>query len=197
MARGAPRRRGRTPTVTAKRGIGGCRLINLHRYALTAPSGCRLICIITFVMEIDRMKKLIVLTAAVALLSGVSMSTFAAKSPEEMSKAKAEKQHVSADKMDAFVKTCVEQHSKHAAKHPAPAGGTAAPAAPESPPAAPAKLAAAVPRPRRKAGFLFLRYRHFLLPRARSPTMAAIKAARPPAIRRGNSSPRSSMKNIG
>ena len=91
-------------------------------------------------MEIDRMKKLVVLTAAVALLSGVSMSTFAAKSPEEMCKAKAEKQHVSADKLDAFVKTCVEKHSKHAAKHPAaPAGGTAAPAAPETPPAAPAK----------------------------------------------------------
>lgn len=88
------------------------------------------------------MKKLVVLTAAVALLSGVSMSTFAAKSPEEMCKAKAEKQHVSADKLDAFVKTCVEKHSKHhAAKHPAPAapaGGTAAPAAPETP-AAPAK----------------------------------------------------------
>src|SRR3569623_2087031 len=136
-------RRGRTPTVTAKRGIGGCRLIYLHRYALTAPSGCRLICIITFVMEIDRMKKLIVLTAAVALLSGVSMTTFAAKSPEEMCKAKAEKQHVSADKIDAFVKTCVEKHSKHAAKHPAPAapaGGTAAPDAPETP-AAPAMIA--------------------------------------------------------
>lgn len=86
------------------------------------------------------MKKLVVLTAAVALLSGVSMSTFAAKSPEEKCKAKAEKQHVSADKLDAFVKTCVEKHSKHAAKHPAaPAGGTAAPAAPETAPAAPAK----------------------------------------------------------
>jgi len=90
------------------------------------------------------MKKLIALTAIAALMSGVSFSTFAAgKSAEEMCKQKAEKQHVSEDKMDAFIKTCVEKHNKkHTAKHKAapaaPAGGTAAPAAPETP-AAPAK----------------------------------------------------------
>lgn len=89
------------------------------------------------------MKKLIALTAVAALMSGVSFSTFAAaKSAEQMCKAKAEKQHVSEDKMDAFIKTCVEKHNKRHMKHKAapaaPAGGTAAPAAPETP-AAPAK----------------------------------------------------------
>lgn len=87
------------------------------------------------------MKKLIALTAIAALMSGVSFSTFAAgKSAEEMCKHKAEKQHVSEDKMDAFVKTCVEKHNEHhTAKHKAAhTGGTAAHAAPETP-TAPAK----------------------------------------------------------
>lgn len=72
------------------------------------------------------MKKLIALTAAAALLSGVSVSSFAAKSPEEACKAKAEKQHVSADKMDAFIKTCVEKHNKSHAKQGS-TGGAGAP----------------------------------------------------------------------
>jgi hypothetical protein len=59
------------------------------------------------------MKKLIVMAATAALLTSVSVSTFAAgKSFEDICKAQAEKHKISADKMDAFVKECVEKHKK-------------------------------------------------------------------------------------
>ncbi|MEK7323240.1 MAG: hypothetical protein AABZ84_09195 [Pseudomonadota bacterium] len=75
------------------------------------------------------MKKLIALTAVAALMSGVSLASFAAeKTHEEMCKEQAAKKHVSADKLDAFVKTCVEKHAKGAMS--APAGAPAAPTAP-------------------------------------------------------------------
>jgi len=79
------------------------------------------------------MKKLIALAAAAALLSGVSMSSFAAgKSVEERCKAQAEKHKIAEDKLEAYVKTCVEKHTKHAkmSAAPAPAAAPAAPAAP-------------------------------------------------------------------
>jgi hypothetical protein len=63
------------------------------------------------------MKKLMVLAATAALLAGVSMSSFAAgKSLEERCKALAEKHKIAEDKMDAYVKTCVEKHTKKVAK---------------------------------------------------------------------------------
>lgn len=67
------------------------------------------------------MKKLIMMAATAALLGSVSMSTFAAgKSFEDRCKAQAEKHKVSTDKMDAYVKDCVEKHKKwmkHKHKH--------------------------------------------------------------------------------
>lgn len=63
------------------------------------------------------MKKLIVMAATAVLLSSVSMSTFASsKSFEHRCKLQAEKHKISADKMDAYVKDCVEKHEKWA-KH--------------------------------------------------------------------------------
>jgi hypothetical protein len=60
------------------------------------------------------MKKMIVLAASAALLTCVSVSSFAAtKSLEARCKAQAEKHKVSQDKMDAYIKTCVVKHMKH------------------------------------------------------------------------------------
>jgi hypothetical protein len=90
------------------------------------------------------MKKTILLASAAALAFGASTAVIAAehKSHEEMCKEQATKHKVPADKMDAYVKTCVEKHAKK--KHKTHA--TTAPAAPAAPaaetpsaPAAPAK----------------------------------------------------------
>jgi hypothetical protein len=84
------------------------------------------------------MKKFIMLAAAATLLTGISMSSFASgKSLEERCKAQAEKHKIAADKLDAYVKTCVEKHMKHAkhAKHEKKAAHE--PAAPAAPAATP------------------------------------------------------------
>jgi hypothetical protein len=96
------------------------------------------------------MKKLIVMAATAALLASLSMSTFAAsKSVENRCKAQAEKHKVSEDKLDAYVKECVEKHMKRMkhkrktaeTKEAPKAEAPAAPAAPATPatPAEPAK----------------------------------------------------------
>ena len=60
------------------------------------------------------MKKLIVLAAVTALLTGVSLPSFAAtKSLEQKCKAQAEKHKIGEDKMDTYIKTCVAKHMKH------------------------------------------------------------------------------------
>jgi hypothetical protein len=84
------------------------------------------------------MNKLIVMATAAALMASVSVSSFAAgKSMEERCKAQAEKHKIAEDKLDAYVKTCVEKHTKkmkhHKAAAPAPAAAPAAPAAPAEP----------------------------------------------------------------
>lgn len=83
------------------------------------------------------MKKFIMLAAAATLLTGISMSSFASgKSLEERCKAQAEKHKIATDKLDAYVKTCVEKHMKHAkhAKHEKKAAHeAAAPAATPAP----------------------------------------------------------------
>jgi hypothetical protein len=90
------------------------------------------------------MKRLIVLAASAALLAGVSVSSFAStKSVESRCKAQAEKHKISEDKLDAYVKTCVDKHMKHMkrvkhVKHEQKAAPEAAtPAAPAPAPAAP------------------------------------------------------------
>ncbi|MBI3771106.1 MAG: hypothetical protein HY272_00160 [Gammaproteobacteria bacterium] len=60
------------------------------------------------------MKKIIAIASAAALLSAFAMPSMAAKkSPEEACKVHAEKDKISADKMDAYLKTCVEKHNRH------------------------------------------------------------------------------------
>lgn len=86
------------------------------------------------------MKKFIVLAASAALLSGMALSGAAsAKTVEEVCKAQAEKHKIAADKVEVYVKTCMEKHGKqHTAA--APASTTpAAPAAPAAPPSGTAK----------------------------------------------------------
>jgi len=65
------------------------------------------------------MKK-IALLAALSLLSATTMNAFAAegkkKTAEEKCKAQAAKQKIGMDKMDEFVKACVEKHSKKMGK---------------------------------------------------------------------------------
>ena len=92
------------------------------------------------------MKRLIVLAASAALLAGVSVSSLAStKSVENRCKAQAEKHKISEDKLDAYVKTCVEKHMKHMkrvkhVKHEKKAEAPAAAPAPAAPaPAEPAK----------------------------------------------------------
>lgn len=97
------------------------------------------------------MKKLIVLAAAAALLTSVSLPTFASdKSYEHRCKVQAERHKISADKMDAYIKDCVEKHEKWAkrkhkkmekSKEMKKAPKAEAPAAPATPatPAEPAK----------------------------------------------------------
>lgn len=59
------------------------------------------------------MKKMIVLAASAALLTCVSVSSFAATKLEGRCKAQAEKHKVSQEKMDAYIKTCVDKHMRH------------------------------------------------------------------------------------
>lgn len=72
------------------------------------------------------MMKKFAMLVAVSVLSTVSFSAFAA-TPEEACKARAEKKHIAADKVDAFVTKCVEKHAKKkkAAKPAADAAATA------------------------------------------------------------------------
>ena len=88
------------------------------------------------------MKRLIVLAASAALLASVSVSSFAStKSVENRCKAQAEKHKISEDKLDAYVKTCVDKHMKHMkrVKHVKHEKKAEAPvAAPAAVPAAPA-----------------------------------------------------------
>ena len=91
------------------------------------------------------MNKLIVSVATAVMLTSVVVSGFAATSSYEgKCKAQAEKHKISADKLDAYVKTCVDKHMKHMkhvkhVKKDAPQAATPAvaptPAAPASTPA--------------------------------------------------------------
>ena len=66
------------------------------------------------------MKKLFAIATVLAVLPAVSMSVSAndANAVQQQCAKAAKKDHVSADKMDAYVKSCVEKHS---AKHADPA----------------------------------------------------------------------------
>jgi hypothetical protein len=89
------------------------------------------------------MKKLIVMATAAALMASVSVSSFAAgKSLHERCEAQAEKHKIAEDKLDAYVKTCVEKHTRKMKHHKAaPAAAPMHVAAPMAPaaPAAPAE----------------------------------------------------------
>ena len=75
------------------------------------------------------MKKMIAMAAAGALLTSISLAGFAAeKSVEDKCKEEAVKEKIAADKVDAYVKTCVKKHAKM--EGAAPATAPAAPAAP-------------------------------------------------------------------
>lgn len=78
------------------------------------------------------MKKWMVVAAAVALMN-VSLTGLAVgKTLEERCQAQAEKHRIATDKLDTYVKTCVEKHhTKH--KVAAPAKGLAPAAAPADP----------------------------------------------------------------
>lgn len=94
------------------------------------------------------MNKLIMLAASAALLASVSVSGFAAtKSMEDKCRAQAEKHKISEDKLDAYVKTCVDKHMKHAkhAKRVKLDKKAAAPAVTSAVPASPAPAAPAAP----------------------------------------------------
>ena len=93
------------------------------------------------------MNKLIMLAACAALLTSVSVSGFAAtKSLEDKCKAQAEKHKIGADKLDAYVKTCVDKHMKHVKHEKKAAAPVVTPAVSASPaPAAPAQPAPAAP----------------------------------------------------
>jgi len=72
------------------------------------------------------MKKLIAIAASAALLTSISMSSFAAeKSVEDMCKDQAKKEKIASDKVADYVKACVKKHNEMGG-----AGGGMAPAAP-------------------------------------------------------------------
>ena len=83
------------------------------------------------------MKRWITVGAAVALMSVTLTALAAGKTLEERCRAQAEKHQISADKLDAYVKTCVEKH--HRRKRPAATTAPAPASAPASAPAEPAK----------------------------------------------------------
>jgi len=89
------------------------------------------------------MNKLVLASSVVALLAVGSFTANAADKPslEDNCKAMATKDHVAADKTEAYVKSCVEKHAKTHAAAPAAAPAVAASAAPAAaaPAAAPAK----------------------------------------------------------
>lgn len=79
------------------------------------------------------MKKLVIVAAVIAMFSLASTGTVMAKSKEsaqDYCTKQAKKHHVTVDKMDSYMKTCVEKHEKKhkkaAAKPAAPAASTAA-----------------------------------------------------------------------
>ena len=79
------------------------------------------------------MKKLVIVAAVIAMFSLASTVTVMAKSKEsaqDYCTKQAKKHHVTVDKMDSYMKTCVEKHEKKhkkaAAKPAAPAASTAA-----------------------------------------------------------------------
>ena len=75
------------------------------------------------------MKKLVIVAAVIAMFSLASTGTVMAKSKEsaqDYCTKQAKKHHVTADKMDSYMKTCVEKHEK---KHKKAAAKPAAPAA--------------------------------------------------------------------
>ena len=93
------------------------------------------------------MNKLIVLVASAALLTSISVSSFAAtKSFEDRCKAQAEKHKIGEDKLDSYVKTCVEKHMKrvkHVKLEKKAATPTVTPAISAAPAPTPAPAAAA------------------------------------------------------
>ncbi len=79
------------------------------------------------------MKKLVIVAAAIAMFSAAS-GTVMAKAKGDKATAYctklAKKHHVTADKMESYMKTCVEKHEKKLMKkHKKPAAKPAAPAA--------------------------------------------------------------------
>lgn len=62
------------------------------------------------------MKKLVIAAAAIAMFSAASAGTVMAKEKANSANAYcsklAKKHHVTADKMDSYMKTCVEKHEK-------------------------------------------------------------------------------------
>jgi len=83
------------------------------------------------------MKRWMTMAAAAALMSVAVTGLAAGKTLEERCRAQAEKHQISADKLDAYIKTCVEKH--HRRKHSAAAAAPAPAAAPAAAPAEPAK----------------------------------------------------------
>jgi len=80
------------------------------------------------------MNKLVIVAAAVAMFSVASTGTVMAKAKGDKATAYcsklAKKHHVTADKMESYMKTCVEKHQKKHKKAAAkPAAKPAAPAA--------------------------------------------------------------------
>ena len=75
------------------------------------------------------MKKLVIVAAVIAMFSLASTGTVMAKSKEsaqDYCTKQAKKHHVTADKMESYMKTCVEKHEK---KHMKKKEKPAAPAA--------------------------------------------------------------------
>lgn len=70
------------------------------------------------------MNKFVTLAAAGTLLTGISLSSFAAeKSVEEMCKEQAKKEMIAQDKLGAYVKECVKKHqATSGTTAPAPSG---------------------------------------------------------------------------
>ncbi len=66
------------------------------------------------------MNRIVATTVAMAFALSAASPLFAAdksstKTPEQICKAQAKKQHVSKSKLDAYLKTCVEKHTKSGA----------------------------------------------------------------------------------
>lgn len=71
------------------------------------------------------MNKLVTLAAIGALLTGISVSSFAAeKSVEDKCKEQAQKEMIAKDKADAYVKECVKKHTNMPGTSTTPPSGT-------------------------------------------------------------------------